>query len=228
MILHGIESPNIMRTNTLEENIMDIQNKDRVDVILANPPFGGGEQTQVQENFPIRSGETAYLFLQHFIKKLKVGGRAAIIIKNTFLSNGDATNLRKQILEDCNLHTILDLPGKVFTAGVKTVVLFFEKGQPTKDIWYYQLNLGRTLGKTNALNEKDLEEFVTLYKKRLSTENSWLINLKDIDIIKWDLTATNPNKKDTSDKRTPEQILAEIEKLDKEATEALELIKKEL
>jgi type I restriction enzyme M protein len=73
-----------MRTNTLEENIMDIQNKDRVDVILANPPFGGGEQTQVQENFPIRSGETAYLFLQHFIKKLKVGGRAAIIIKNTF------------------------------------------------------------------------------------------------------------------------------------------------
>ena len=228
MILHGIESPNIMRTNTLEENIMDIQNKDRVDVILANPPFGGGEQTQVQENFPIRSGETAYLFLQHFIKKLKVGGRAAIIIKNTFLSNGDAKNLRKQILEDCNLHTILDLPAKVFTAGVKTVVLFFEKGQPTKDIWYYQLNLDRTLGKTNALNEKDLEEFVTLYKKRSNAENSWLINLKDIDIINWDLTAANPNKKDISDKRTSEQILAEIEKLDKEATEALELIKKEL
>jgi type I restriction enzyme M protein len=228
MILHGIESPNIMRTNTLEENIMDIQNKDRVDVILANPPFGGGEQAQVQENFPIRSGETAYLFLQHFIKKLKIGGRAAIIIKNTFLSNGDAKNLRKQILEDCNLHTILDLPAKVFTAGVKTVVLFFEKEQPTKDIWYYQLNLDRTLGKTNPLNEKDLEEFVTLYKKRPNTENSWLINLKDVDTNNWDLTATNPNKKDTSDKRTPEQILAEIEKLDKEVAEALAIIKKEL
>jgi len=228
MILHGIESPNIMRTNTLEENIMDIQNKDRVDVILANPPFGGGEQAQVQENFPIRSGETAYLFLQHFIKKLKIGGRAAIIIKNTFLSNGDAKNLRKQILEDCNLHTILDLPAKVFTAGVKTVVLFFEKGQPTKDIWYYQLNLDRTLGKTNPLNEKDLEEFVTLYKKRSNTENSWLINLKNVDTNNWDLTATNPNKKDTSDKRTPEQILAEIEKLDKEVAEALAIIKKEL
>lgn len=228
MILHGIESPNIMRTNTLEENIMDIQNKDRADVILANPPFGGGEQPQVQENFPIRSGETAYLFLQHFIKKLKVGGRAAIIIKNTFLSNGDAKNLRKQILEDCNLHTILDLPAKVFTAGVKTVVLFFEKGQPTKDIWYYQLNLDRTLGKTNALNEKDLEEFVALYKKRSNTENSWLINLKDIDTMNWDLTAINPNKKDTSDKRTPELILAEIEKLDKEVADALFNIKKEL
>lgn len=228
MILHGIESPNIMRTNTLEENIMDIQNKDRVDVILANPPFGGGEQTQVQENFPIRSGETAYLFLQHFIKKLKVGGRAAIIIKNTFLSNGDAKNLRKQILEDCNLHTILDLPAKVFTAGVKTVVLFFEKGQPTKDIWYYQLNLDRTLGKTNALNEKDLEQFVELCKKRSNTENSWLINLKDVDANNWDLTTSNPNKKDTSDKRTPEQILAEIEKLHSDTINAVEAIKKEL
>jgi type I restriction enzyme M protein len=227
MILHGIETPNIMRTNTLEENIMDIQNKDRVDVILANPPFGGGEQTQVQENFPIRSEETAYLFLQHFIKKLKVGGRAAIIIKNTFLSNGDAKNLRKQILEDCNLHTILDLPAKVFTAGVTTVVLFFEKGQPTKDIWYYQLNLDRTLGKTNPLNEKDLEQFVELYKKRSNTENSWLINFKDVDTNNWDLTATNPNKKDTSDNRTPSEILSEIEKLDKEAAEAMLAIKKE-
>jgi len=228
MILHGIESPKIMRTNTLEEKIMDSQNKDIVDVLIANPQFGGGEQTQVQENFPIRSGETAYLFLQHFIKKLKAGGRAAIIIKNTFLSNGDAKNLRKQTLEDCNLHTILDLPAKVFTAGVKTVVLFFEKGQPTKDIWYYQLNLDRTLGQRNALNEQDLEEFVTLYKKRSNTENSWLINLKDADINNWDLTPVNPNKKDISDKRTPEQILAEITKLDKETVEALNLIKKEL
>ncbi len=95
MILHGIESPNIIRTNTLEENIMDIQNKDRVDVILANPPFGGGEQVQVQENFPIKSGETAYLFLQHFIKKLKAGGRAGIIIKNTFLTEYKSTKFFK-------------------------------------------------------------------------------------------------------------------------------------
>ena len=95
-----------------------------------------------------------------------------------------------------------------------------------QNIWYYQLNLDRTLGKTNALNEKDLEEFVTLYKKRSSTENSWLINLKDINIINWDLTATNPNKKDTSDKRTPEQILVEIENLDNEISKNLLEIKK--
>jgi type I restriction enzyme M protein len=120
------------------------------------------------------------------------------------------------------------MPAKVFTAGVKTVVLFFEKGQPTKDIWYYQLNLDRTLGKTNALNKKDLEEFATLYKKHTNTENSWLINLKNVDKTNYDLTPSNPNKKDNSDKRTPEQILAEIEKLEKEATEFLSLIKKEL
>ena len=89
MILHGIEAPNIVHTNTLAENISDIQEKDRFDVVLANPPFGGKERPEVQQNFPIKTGETAFLFLQHFIKSLKAGGRAAIVIKNTFLSNTD-------------------------------------------------------------------------------------------------------------------------------------------
>ncbi len=89
MILHGIEAPNIVHTNTLAENIADIQDKDRFDVILANPPFGGKERPEIQQNFPIKTGETAFLFLQHFIKSLKAGGRAAIVIKNTFLSNTD-------------------------------------------------------------------------------------------------------------------------------------------
>jgi len=89
MILHGIDTPNIIHTNTLNENVMDIQEKDRHDVILANPPFGGGERKEVQQNFPIKSGETAYLFLQHFIRKLRAGGRGAVVIKNTFLSNTD-------------------------------------------------------------------------------------------------------------------------------------------
>ena len=87
MILHGIEAPSILHTNTLAENLVDIQEKDRVDVILANPPFGGKERKEVQQNFPIRTGETAFLFLQHFIKMLKAGGRAGVVIKNTFLSN---------------------------------------------------------------------------------------------------------------------------------------------
>jgi ABC-type lipoprotein export system ATPase subunit len=133
MILHGIEAPNIIHTNTLTENLADIQEKDRYDVVLANPPFGGKERKEVQQNFPIRTGETAFLFLQHFIKMLKAGGRGGVVIKNTFLSNTDnaSVSLRKLLLESCNLHTVLDCPGGTFQgAGVKTVVLFFEKGAP--------------------------------------------------------------------------------------------------
>ena len=138
MILHGIEAPNIVHTNTLSENIRDIQEKDRHHVIVANPPFGGKERKEVQQNFDIKTGETAFLFLQHFIKILKAGGRAGVVIKNTFLSNTDnaSTSLRKHLLETCNLHTVLDMPGGTFLgAGVKTVILFFNKGEPTKKVW---------------------------------------------------------------------------------------------
>lgn len=156
MILHGIDAPNVVHTNTLTENLADVQEKDRFDIILANPPFGGKERKEVQQNFPIKTSETAFLFLQHFIKYLKAGGRAAVVIKNTFLSNSDNASkaLRKELVESCNLHTVLDCPGGTFLgAGVKTVVLFFEKGAPTRKIWYYQLDPGRNLGKTNALTD---------------------------------------------------------------------------
>ncbi len=182
MIFHGIEAPNIIHTNTLAENIADIQEKDRHDIVLANPPFGGKERAEVQQNFPIKTGETAYLFLQHFIKIMKAGGKAGIVIKNTFLSNTDnaSISLRKHLLESCNLHTVLDLPSGVFTgAGVKTVVLFFEKGSPTRKVWFYQLNLDRNLGKTNALNEKDLAEFVELQKTKADSENSWTLSVAE-------------------------------------------------
>ena len=228
MILHGIEAPNIIHTNTLGENIADIQEKDRVDVVLANPPFGGSERVEVQENFPIRTSETAYLFLQHFIKILRVGGRCGVVIKNTFLSNTDNASvaLRKQLLEECDLQAVLELPGGAFTGtGVKTVVLFFEKGRTTEKVWYYQLNLSRNLGKTNSLNERDLEEFVKLSATQAASENSWCVSVKDIDKSTWDLTATNPNREDTTDKRTPEEILAEIEELDLEAATAIAAIK---
>jgi type I restriction enzyme M protein len=228
MILHGIESPNIIHKNTLEDNIQEIQNKDRVDVILANPPFGGKEKEQIQENFPIKTGETAYLFLQHFIKKLKAGGRCGVVIKNTFLSNTDNASiaLRKQLLEDCNLFAILDLPGGAFLGtGVKTVVLFFEKGKPTKKLWYYQLNVGRSMGKTNSLNENDLAEFVNLAKTQKLSENSWSIEIEKINKDTWDLVVKNPNMKEEIDERAPEEIVKEIEELDKQSAELLKKIK---
>ena len=231
MILHGIEAPNIIHTNTLGENIADIQEKDRVDIVLANPPFGGSERVEVQENFPIRTSETAYLFLQHFIKILRVGGRCGVVIKNTFLSNTDNASvaLRKQLLEECDLQAVLELPGGAFTGtGVKTVVLFFEKGKSTNKVWYYQLNLSRNLGKTNSLNERDLDEFVTLAKTQEDSENSWSVDFEAIDKSTWDLTAANPNRKDLTDMRTPEEILNEIEELDLVTATAISAIKEML
>ena len=227
MILHGIEAPNIIHTNTLAENLADIQEKDRYDIILANPPFGGKERAEVQQNFPIKTGETASLFLQHFIKILKAGGKAGVVIKNTFLSNTDNASvaLRKQLLDSCNLHTILDLPGGTFTgAGVKTIVLFFEKGKATKKIWYYQLNLDRNLGKTNPLNEKDLEEFVKLQKTFADSENSWSLDLSNIDPTTFDLSVKNPNKKQEVSLREPKQILEEMRALDEESADILNAI----
>lgn len=219
MILHGIETPNIRHMNTLAENLNDIQDKDRYDVILANPPFGAGIGREIQQNFPIKTGETAFLFLQHFIKILKAGGRAGVVIKNTFLSNTDNASvlLRKLLLESCNLYAVLDLPGGAFQgAGVKTVVLFFEKGKPTKKVWYYQLNLKRNLGKTNPLSEKDLAEFVELQKTKAESENSWTLDLTNIDQNTFDLSAKNPNKAEEAALREPKEILEEIKKLDKE------------
>ncbi|WP_431160861.1 N-6 DNA methylase [Flagellimonas beolgyonensis] len=228
MILHGIEAPNLIHINTLGENIRDIQEKNRYHVILANPPFGGKERKEVQQNFDIKTGETASLFLQHFIKSLKTGGRAAIVIKNTFLSNADnaSISLRKHLLESCNLHTILDMPAGTFTgAGVKTVVLFFTKGEPTKNIWYYQLDAGRSLGKTNPLNDKDMEEFVAMSKAQTESEKSWLFNVNDLDENTLDLSPKNPNTPEEAPLRSPEEILEEMQTLDKETSSILNQIK---
>ncbi len=228
MILHGIEAPNIIHTNTLTENLADIQDKDRFDVVLANPPFGGKERKEVQQNFPIRTGETAFLFLQHFIKMLKAGGRAGVVIKNTFLSNTDnaSVSLRKLLLESCNLHTVLDCPGGTFQgAGVKTVVLFFEKGTKTRKVWYYQLNPGRSLGKTNPLNDGDLAEFVKLQKKFADSDRSWTMDGKDIDQTTFDLSVKNPNVGEQVVHRSPQEIMDEIAALDGESAEVLTTIR---
>ena len=231
MILHGIEAPNILHTNTLSENISDIQEKDRFDIILANPPFGGKERKEVQQNFPIKTGETAFLFLQHFIKYLKAGGRAAVVIKNTFLSNSDNASvaLRKELLENCNLHTILDCPSGTFIgAGVKTVVLFFNKGEPTRKVWYYQLDAGRNMGKTNPLNDKDMAEFVELQKTSADSEKSWSVNVIDVDTGSYDLSTKNPNTPEETPLRDPAVIIEDIAAIDEQTASLLAEIKEML
>ncbi|MBR2574240.1 MAG: N-6 DNA methylase [Loktanella sp.] len=228
MVLHGIEAPNLVHSNTLNENVMDIQEKDRHDVILANPPFGGGERREVQQNFPIRTGETAYLFLQHFIRKLKAPGRAAIVIKNTFLSNTDNASvaLRKELLAAAELHTILDCPQGTFQgAGVKTVVLFFEKGAPTRDIWYYQLDPGRSMGKTNPLNDDDLADFIDLQRTQPNGPKSWIVNRADLDEDTFDLSVKNPNAPEAAALRSPEDIIGDMLARDAETAQILEHIR---
>ena len=224
MILHGVNAPNILHTNTLSENMANVEQKMRKDIIIANPPFGGAERAEVKQNFAIKSSETAYLFMQYFIKMLKAGGRAGIVIKNTFLSNGDASLLRKELLETCNVHTILDLPQNVFSAGVKTVVLFFEKGRPTEKIWYYQPDFGRNLGKTNPLTEDDLAEFVKLQKKKTDSEKSWTVNVKDLNTKTYELSVKNPNKKTETEFRDAKTIIKEMQKLNKENEKILETL----
>lgn len=228
MILHGIEAPNIIHTNTLTENLADIQEKHRFEVVMANPPFGGKERREVQQNFPIRTGETAFLFLQHFIKILKAGGRGGVVIKNTFLSNMDnaSVSLRKLLLESCNLHTVLDCPSGVFQgAGVKTVVLFFDKGTPTRKIWYYQLDPGRSLGKTNPLNDADLAEFVNLQKSFVESPKSWSVDVANINPKTFDLSVKNPNGGEEAAHRSPSEIMDEIAALDAESAEVLQTIR---
>ena len=228
MILHGIEAPNIVHANTLGQNLNDIQPRDQKDIVLANPPFGGKERAEVQQNFPIRTGETAFLFLQHFIRMLKPGGRAAVVIKNTFLSNTDnaSTSLRRKLLAECNLHTVLDCPSGTFQgAGVKTVVLFFEKGAPTRKTWFYQLDPGRSLGKTNPLNDADLAEFVALQKAFADSAKSWTVDAADVDQTTFDLSVKNPNGGEMVAQRSPKEILDEIAALDAESAQVLAKIR---
>lgn len=229
MILHGIEAPNVVHTNTLAENLQDITPNNQHDIILANPPFGAKERKEIQQNFPIKTGDTAFLFLQHFIKSLKPGGRAAVVIKNTFLSNTDnaAIALRKELLDSCNLHTVLDCPAKTFLgAGVKTVVLFFTKGESTQSTWFYQLDPGRSLGKTNPLNDNDLKEFVELQKNFSDSPKSWSVPVSQLDEVSWDLSLKNPNSEEEATLREPSEIIQEIMALDKESEEILASIQK--
>lgn len=224
MILHGIDAPNIVHANTLNENVLDIQEKDRFDVVLANPPFGGKERPEIQQNFPIKTGETAYLFLQHFIRSLRAGGTGAVVIKNTFLSNTDSASvaLRKELLESCNLHTVLDMPQGTFQgAGVKTVVLFFQKGEPTRTIWFYRLDPGRTLGKTNPLNDADMVDFIAKQESFVDGPNSWNVAADTLDSTTFDLTVRNPGSPEAEPLRSPAEILDEIARLDAESSEAL-------
>lgn len=212
MILHGIESPNIAKANTLTRDIRGLEEKDRYDVILANPPFGGKEKEQIQQNFPIKSNATELLFLQHMMNHLKLGGKCAVVIPEgvLFQTNKAFQAVKKDLLERFNVHTILSLPSGVFLpySGVKTNVMFFERSGSTQDIYYYEVNPPYKLTKNKPINYEHFEEFLDAWSERKITENSWVVNINDIK--EFDISAKNPNKNEAIVHKSPVEIVESI------------------
>ncbi|WP_084362882.1 N-6 DNA methylase [Roseivirga echinicomitans] len=219
MILHGIESPNVYKQNTLTQNIRDIQEKERHDIILANPPFGGKEKSQIQQNFPVQSNATELLFLQHFMKMLKLNGKAAIVVPEgvLFQTNAAFAKVKEDLLHHFNLHTILSLPSGVFLpySGVKTNVIFFERKGATSDIWYYEVEPPYKLTKNKPLSDEHMADFVRLYKNpknRNKGKQDWTVHVNEIK--EFDLSAKNPSKEISIEYKSPKDLLDVIKEDD--------------
>ena len=212
MILHGIEAPNIAKTNTLTRDIRSFEEKDRYNCILANPPFGGKEKEQIQQNFPIQANATELLFLQHMMKSLKINGRCGVVIPEgvLFQTNNAFQAVKKDLLERFNVHTIVSLPSGVFLpySGVKTNVIFFDRNGSTSEIYYYEVNLPSKLTKNKPIQNEHFAEFLACWQERKLTDNSWLVNVNDIK--DYDISAKNPNKAEAVAHVSPLELVATI------------------
>ena len=212
MILHGVESPNISKSNTLTKDIRGLEEKDRFDCILANPPFGGKEKEQIQQNFPIKSNATELLFLQHMMNHLKLGGKCGVVIPEgvLFQTNNAFQSVKKDLLERFNVHTILSLPSGVFLpySAVKTNVVFFDRKGSTNDIYYYEVNPPFKLTKNKPINIDHFAEFLDSWETRKITDNSWIVNINDIK--DFDISAKNPKKNDAIEHKSPIELVENI------------------
>ena len=217
MMVHGIEVPsNILNDNTLARPLRDYGKKDQVDVIVTNPPFGGVEEDGIENNFPaeFRTRETADLFLVLVMELLKDGGRAAIVLPDgTLFGEGIKTRIKKKMLEECNLHTIVRLPKSVFApyTSISTNVLFLTKGEPTKDIWYYEHQLPegvKAYNKTKPMRLSEFDEEKKWWNKRKETEKAWKVSAKDIAAKNYNLDIKNPNAP-VETHEDPDELLAQ-------------------
>ena len=235
LILHGIDQPNLWHGNTLTGGEtyggLYVGAPSLFDVILTNPPFGGKEGKEAQTKFAYKTGATQVLFLQHIIDNLKKGGRCGMVIDEGVLFRTNETafvQTKRKLLDDCDLWCILSLPAGTFKqagGGVKANLLFFTKGNPTERIWYYDLS-DIKVGKKTPLTMANFEEFLKLLPSRTDSERSWTVTRKDIEDKGYDIKAVNPNRKDTTDTRTPEELLDIIEAKGKEVAEAVALLRK--
>ena len=224
MLLHGIEDPSFVRhDNTLARPYISYGKADRVDIILTNPPFGGREEDGIESNFPahFRTKETADLFLALFIRLLKPGGRAAIVLPDgSLFGEGVKTRLKEHLLEECNLHTIVRLPNSVFKpyASIGTNLLFFEKGQPTQDVWFYEHRVPegqKAYSMTRPIRVDHFQGCVDWWggaerEGRQETEQAWKVGLDEIKARNYNLDLKNPHTVDV-DHGDPEELLALLE-----------------
>lgn len=221
LTLHGMDYPTISKTNTLQKDIRGIEDNEKYNVILANPPFGGKEQKLIQKNFPIESNATELLFLQHIEKSLKINGRAAIVVPEgvLFQTNQSYSQFKEKLVKEHNMHTVVSLPAGVFLpySAVKTSVIFFDKTKRTKDIWFYEVTLleEKKLTKKSGINIEHFNELIELYPKRSETNHSWLIPVDKIIQSSYNLSAAhyNPNGVETEELLEPEQYAEEIKML---------------
>ena len=237
MILHGIEVPdNIRRDDMLSRPLTEYTPKDRVDVIVANPPFGASVKDGTEKNFPseMRTKETALLFLILFVHMLKDGGRAGVVLPDGVLfGEGAATRIKEKLLKECNVHTIVRLPQGVFNpyAGVNTNLVFFEKGKPTKEIWYYQLPLPEGMKqytKNRGITHEEFDPIRKWWKKRTENDFAWKVSIEEIEKRNYNLDFKNPNGNAKIDHKDPEEVLGNIVSAEKEIIKILGEIKKEL
>jgi type I restriction enzyme M protein len=223
MILHGVESPNISKTNTLTKDIRGLEEKDRFDCILANPPFGGKENDSIQQNFPIKSNATELLFLQHMMNYLKLGGRCGVVIPEgvLFQTNKAFGAVKQELLERFNVHTILSLPAGIFLpySNVKTNVVFFDRAGSTSEIFYYEVNPSYKLTKNKPIQYEHFQEFLDLWEKREITENSWIVNVNEIK--EFDISAKNPNKNEVIEHKSPIELVENIKANNKEINDLM-------
>ena len=237
LILHGVDAPNqIRRGDMLSKPLREYGPKDRVNVIVANPPFGGHVKDGTQANFPIefRTKETADLFLVLFIHLLKPMGRAGIVLPDgTLFGEGVKSAIKQKLLSECNLHTIIRLPQGVFNpyAGVNTNLLFFEKGNPTKVLWYYELPLPEGMKqytKNRGIRDEEFDPVRKWWGKRTQNEYAWKVSIEDIEARNYNLDCKNPSKGGAVEHEDPKDILAGILKTEKEIEKILGEIGKEI
>jgi len=236
MILHGIDVPSqIRRDNTLAKPLRGYGPRDRVDVIVTNPPFGGMEEDGIERNFPAtyRTRETADLFLVFIMHLLKEGGRAAMVLPDgSLFGEGVKTRIKERLLEECNLHTIVRLPNGVFSpyTGIKTNLLFFTKGEPTREVWYYEhpYPLGyKSYSKTKPVRIEEFDREKEWWKKREESEYAWRVPVEEIKDNSYNLDIKNPNTPEATHE-DPEILLAKYQHLSIELEETRETLKKEL